>query len=66
MTPETTEALYDMIATAIDTAVENAGPDAEALFLAKLALALARELDDPDRVAALVELALCDLVIADI
>lgn len=66
MTPETTETVYDMIATAIDTAVENAGPDGEALFLAKLALALARDLNNPDRVAELVDLALRDLVIADL
>lgn len=66
MTPETTETVYDMIATAIDTAVENAGPDGEALFLAKLALALARDLNNLDRVAELVDLALRDLVIADL
>lgn len=66
MTPETTETFYDMIATAIDTAVENAGPDGEALFLAKLALALARDLNNLDRVAELVDLALRDLVIADL
>lgn len=66
MTPETTETVYDLIATAIDTAVENAGPDGEALFLAKLALALARDLNNPDRVAELVDLALRDLVIADL
>jgi hypothetical protein len=66
MTHETTETVYDMIATGIDTAVENAGPDGEALFLAKLALALARDLNNPDRVAELVDLALSDLVIADL
>ena len=37
------------------------GAERERLFLAKLALLLARELDDPARLAALVETALRDL-----
>jgi hypothetical protein len=51
------EALWEQLAEAI-TAV---GPEREALFLAKLALLLGRELDDPTRVAASIGVALRDL-----
>ncbi len=48
---------------ALSQALAQAGPDPdrERLFLAKLALLLAREIDDPDRVAALAAVALRDL-----
>lgn len=51
------------ICDVLSQATARAGPDArrERLFLAKLALLLARESGDPARVAALAEIALRDL-----
>jgi len=57
MTFEELEAVYARLAAAID----RAGPRDEALFLAKLALALAHRLDDPAAVEAAIEAALLDL-----
>jgi hypothetical protein len=56
---EALDALWEQLAEAI----AKAGPEParERLFLAKLVLLLARDLDDPDRVAALAALALRDL-----
>lgn len=54
---ERLDALWDALARGVD----RAGPAHERLFLAKLSLLLARALDDPDEVAALIELALRDL-----
>lgn len=51
------EATYDVLAEAIDAA----GPDKSELMLSKLALLLAQELGDADRVAALIHSALADL-----
>ena len=51
------EALWEQLAEAITAA----GPEREALFLAKLALLLGRELDDPPRLAASIRVALQDL-----
>jgi len=51
------DALWDRMAEAIAAA----GPRHEALFLAKLALLLGRELDDPVRMAELITTALRDL-----
>ena len=51
------EETYDLIAEAID----KAGPDKQALFLAKLALALANMVGDPREVTRAVEAALRDL-----
>ena len=57
MTFDDLEAVYARLAAAID----RAGPDDEALFLAKLALALAHRLDDRAAVEAAIEAALRDL-----
>ncbi|WP_135467321.1 DUF2783 domain-containing protein [Crenalkalicoccus roseus] len=54
---EALEALWERLAEA----VAAAGPERERLFLAKLALLLAREVDDAERVAALIAAALADL-----
>lgn len=51
------EAVYDSMAQAID----RAGPEREALFLAKLALQLAHRLGDPVAVGEAIEVALRDL-----
>jgi hypothetical protein len=51
------EALWEALAEAVD----QAGPEREALFLAKLALLLGREVGDLDRVRALLQVALRDL-----
>lgn len=51
------EAVYERLAAAID----RAGPEDEALFLAKLALALAHRLDDRAAVEAAIAAALLDL-----
>jgi hypothetical protein len=56
MTEAELEALWERLAEAVDAA----GPRHEALFLAKLALLLGRELDLP-RVEALIATALRDL-----
>ena len=53
LTPEGLEAVWSEIAVAID----GVPRDRRELFLAKLALALARELDDPRTVTAAIELA---------
>lgn len=50
------EATYDLLAQAID----DAGPEGEKM-LVKLALLLAREVGDADRVAALIHEASADL-----
>ena len=55
--PRTVETIYETLARGID----RAGPEREALFLAKLALALAVLCADPDQVAATVETCLSDL-----
>jgi hypothetical protein len=47
------EAAYDLIAETVDAA----GPAQERLFLAKLALALCHEIDDPERIRRAVALA---------
>jgi hypothetical protein len=51
------EATYDTLAEAIDAA----GTEKSELMLAKLALLLAQELGDAERVAALIGAALSDL-----
>ncbi len=51
------EALWERLAEAVTAA----GPEREALFLAKLTLLLARALEDPARVEALAAEALRDL-----
>ena len=51
------ERTYDLLAEAID----RAGEDRSELLLTKLALLLAQEVGDSQRVAALVEVALADL-----
>ena len=51
------ELAYDALADAID----RVGPEQEALFLAKLALALAHRLDYPSEVVACIEIAVQDL-----
>ena len=57
-----TEALYDRLADAIDRARTLGEPaEMEAMFLAKLAFVALRELDDPERAAEPVDLALKDL-----
>lgn len=57
MSISTLETVYERLAETIDAV----GPDRETLLLAKLALLLARELDDPDRVIGLVAEAAQDL-----
>lgn len=54
---EALERLWERLAEAIAAA----GPEREALFLAKLALLLGRELGDADRAEALIATALRDL-----
>ena len=54
---EPLERLWEGLAEAIAAA----GPEREALFLAKLALLLGRELGNPDRAEALIAAALRDL-----
>jgi hypothetical protein len=51
------EALWEALAEAVD----QAGPEREALFLAKLTLLLGREVGDLNRVLALLAVALRDL-----
>jgi hypothetical protein len=51
------EALWEALAEAVD----KVGPEQEALFLAKLALLLGREVGDLDRVRELLAVALRDL-----
>lgn len=51
------EEIYDLLAESID----KAGEDKRALFLAKLALALANMVGDPREVARAVEASLRDL-----
>lgn len=51
------EEAYDLIATAVD----QAGPEKEALFLAKLALALANTVDDNNTLRDLIAAASRDL-----
>ncbi len=53
-TPEQLERMYEALAVAID----RAGPDDEALFLARLALALGQALGDPDAFEAALAIAL--------
>ena len=48
---EQLETLYDELATAID----QAGPERESVFLAKLVLCLAQEFGDGARVSALIQ-----------
>jgi hypothetical protein len=50
------EKVYDTLASSVDRAAAKSE-----LFLAKLALLLARDVADPKRVAALCETALADL-----
>lgn len=57
MQDEALEALWERLAEAITAA----GPEREALFLAKLALLLGRELGDLPRAEALIAAALRDL-----
>jgi hypothetical protein len=57
-----TEALYDQLADAIDKARTMGEPEAmESLFLAKLAFAALREIDESEKVKHLIELGLRDL-----
>ena len=53
-TPEQLERMYESLALAID----RAGPENEALFLARLALALGQALGDPDAFDAALAIAL--------
>lgn len=46
---------------ALAGALNEAGPDKEAVFLAKVALLLSSMLPDPDRLARVIEVALRDL-----
>ena len=57
MSGRTLEDVYEAIANAID----EAGPEREALLLAKLSLLLAERVDDPDVVCGFVAEALIDL-----
>ena len=57
METEALEGLWERLAEAITAA----GPEREALFLAKLALLLGRELGDAARTETLIALALRDL-----
>lgn len=57
MTPDDVEEIYTALARSID----RAGPQNEALFLAKLALLLGHQMADPARFAAALETALLDL-----
>ncbi len=54
---ENLETLWERLAEAID----RAGPEYEVLFLSKLALLLGNELQNANRVASLIEIALKDL-----
>lgn len=54
---EMVERLWEQLAEAIAAA----GPEREALFLAKLALLLGREIGDAERVSAAIGVALRDL-----
>ena len=56
-TPTTLEAVYDALALAIDRLC----PEREALFLSKLALLMAHQLQDPDQALALIAEAEKDL-----
>lgn len=49
------EAIYEALAEAIDKTEAAKGQAATPVYLAKLVLALAHALDDPDRVTALIE-----------
>jgi hypothetical protein len=49
------EAIYEALATAIDTTEATAGPAATPVYLAKLVLALAHAMDDPDQVITLIK-----------
>ena len=51
------EKVYDLLAVAIDAA----GPDKEAVFLAKLCLTLANEISDLATIEAAIEIARADL-----
>jgi hypothetical protein len=48
------ETIYEALAEAIDATEAAAGPAATPIYLAKLVLALAHALNDPDRVTALI------------
>lgn len=51
LSPEALEALWRRLADAVD----RAGPQADRLMLAKLALLLAEEIGDPDLVGRLID-----------
>lgn len=53
----------DDVYTALATTLDAVGCDHEALFLSKLALLLAHDLNDPDRVLQLIALAKNDLYV---
>jgi hypothetical protein len=58
------DASFDQLEQAYETlalAIDRAGPDQEAVFLAKLALVLAERLSAPADFSACVEIALLDL-----
>lgn len=57
LAPEALEALWRKLAEAVD----RAGPTADRLMLAKLALLLAEEIGDPAVVARLIDAATADL-----
>ena len=48
------ESIYEALAQAIDATEAAEGQSATPVYLAKLVLALAHALDDPDRVLALI------------
>ena len=61
-----TELLYERLAQAIDEArAQGPAQEMESLFLAKLAFAALREMDDRDSVEALIELCLKDIAPSD-
>lgn len=49
------EAVYEALAKAIDATEATAGQSATPVYLAKLVLALAHALDDPERVNQLID-----------
>lgn len=61
MNPAQVEQVYDALAQTLDTV----GAEKSELFLAKLALLLAREVGDPDRACTLIAEASANLDAAD-
>lgn len=48
------EAIYEALAQSIDMTEAASGPAATPVYLAKLVMALAHAMDDPDKVMALI------------